>query len=94
MGPDRAHPHRFRREGPVRLSSRNAAWGGMLATASMAGFLRYRAGMHYPTAVIAGALTGSLSGFLAPFLHRAHDTDITVLPFTGGQTGISISLRL
>lgn len=71
-----------------------AVWVGMLATASMVGYLRYRAGMHYPTDVIAGAVMGSLSGFTVPFLHRQHNTHITILPYTGEQTGISISFRL
>ena len=45
----------------------------MLATLESAalsvGLLKIRAGYHYPTDIMAGALAGISSGLLVPFLH-------------------------
>jgi membrane-associated phospholipid phosphatase len=44
--------------------------GGSLALAAVTGWLRVRAGRHYPTDVLAGAALGSLIGWLVPRLHE------------------------
>ncbi|MCB1181859.1 phosphatase PAP2 family protein [bacterium] len=46
-------------------------WGGCLAAASTTGYLRYRAGRHFPTDILAGASVGALVGWAVP---RAHET--------------------
>jgi hypothetical protein len=51
-------------------------WGGALATAAAAGYLRYRAGKHYPTDILAGALVGSTVGLLVPWLHERDDLNV------------------
>lgn len=45
-------------------------WGGCLATASVTGYLRYAAGRHFPTDILAGASVGALVGWLVPHLHE------------------------
>lgn len=43
---------------------------GLLLMAASAGGLRYAAGAHYPSDVLAGAALGSAIGYLVPRLHR------------------------
>ncbi len=45
-------------------------WGSALTTASLVGYLRIRAGKHYVTDVIAGALVGSAIGYAVPIIHH------------------------
>jgi len=49
---------------------RYMVWGSTLLAASTVGYLRYYAGKHYPTDIIAGAMVGSLTGYIIPALHR------------------------
>jgi membrane-associated phospholipid phosphatase len=48
-------------------------WTGSLLGASAVGYLRYAAGKHYPTDILAGAAIGSLFGWLVPKLHEIDD---------------------
>lgn len=52
---------------------RYTVWIGTLLVASTVGYLRYRAGVHYPSDIITGALIGSASGFLIPYFHKRRD---------------------
>jgi len=45
-------------------------WGSGLALAGGVGYLRYRAGKHFPSDIIAGAVVGSAIGYLVPRIHR------------------------
>ena len=45
-------------------------WGSSLTLATLTGIARVKAGVHYPTDVIAGAIAGSTIGYLVPRLHR------------------------
>jgi hypothetical protein len=45
-------------------------WGSTLTLATLTGIARVKAGVHYPTDVIAGAIAGSAIGYLVPRLHR------------------------
>jgi membrane-associated phospholipid phosphatase len=49
-------------------------WSASLLLAATTGYLRYAAGMHYPTDIITGALVGSAIGFLIPLIHE-NETD-------------------
>ena len=51
-------------------SSKDLVWAGCLATASVTGYLRYAAGYHYPSDILAGAALGAFSGWLVPQLHE------------------------
>ena len=57
-------------------------WGGTLGLASMVGYLRYEAGLHYPTDILSGALVGSAVGWLIPAIHRM-DGKIEIVPNIG-----------
>jgi membrane-associated phospholipid phosphatase len=50
-------------------NARAAVWGVELAMASATADLRTRAGMHFYSDVLAGALVGSSLGVLVPYLH-------------------------
>jgi membrane-associated phospholipid phosphatase len=53
-------------------AGRTWVWAGSLAAAGSVGYLRYRAGKHFPTDVIAGALIGASLGYLVPKLHETN----------------------
>jgi membrane-associated phospholipid phosphatase len=48
-------------------------WGGCLTAAGTTGLLRYLAGRHYPTDILAGAVLGATFGWLVPHLHELDD---------------------
>ncbi len=56
--------------------ARAYVWGGCLAVASTTGYLRYRAGFHYPTDILAGAALGAFVGWLVPELHEIDKQDV------------------
>jgi membrane-associated phospholipid phosphatase len=45
-------------------------WGSTLTLATLTAYARVKAGVHYPTDVIAGAIVGGAIGRLVPVLHR------------------------
>ncbi|MEJ2050593.1 MAG: phosphatase PAP2 family protein [Calditrichota bacterium] len=55
-------------------------WVGSLGSASLVGYLRYRAGRHFPSDIITGALVGSVVGFVVPYLHRQKNTNLSGSP--------------
>ncbi|MFC1628700.1 phosphatase PAP2 family protein [Gemmatimonadota bacterium] len=54
--------------GPSTLS--HLLWGSTLTLATLTAYARVKAGVHYPSDVIVGAIVGSAIGFLVPALHR------------------------
>jgi membrane-associated phospholipid phosphatase len=68
-------------------SARGWVWAGSLAAASATGYLRIRAGQHFPTDVLAGAAIGGLTGWLVPALHRQVTDD-------GAAPSIQMSIPL
>ncbi len=69
------HPH---------SPARTWVWVGSLAAAGTVGYLRYRAGEHFPTDLIGGAVIGASAGYLVPRLHQV--SPIYVAPSDGGVT--------
>lgn len=61
---------------PVRAAN----WGLSLALASSTAVLRVRAGKHFPSDVVVGALLGSTAGALVPLLHRAEGSTFELRP--------------
>lgn len=53
-------------------------WGGSIALASTVGYLRVRAGRHFPTDVLVGALVGGAIGYFVPELHKNDKTNVTL----------------
>ena len=74
-------------------SLRFGVWGAALSAASLTGYLRYRAGKHYPTDIIAGAAAGSTTGWLVPALHRQGDGNISLQVITGDETMIAVIMN-
>ncbi len=58
---------------PAR-KSRFLVWGGSLLMATTTAYLRFEAGKHFPTDLIAGAFAGSLIGYGVPHFHRKRKT--------------------
>ncbi len=65
-------------------------WTGGIAAATTVGFLRVYSGKHYPTDVLAGALAGSLTGWLIPFLAKKRDLPVTIIPGGAGEVGLTV----
>ena len=53
---------------------------------AMTGYLRYRAGKHFPTDIISGYLLGASIGYLVPHFHKISNEDLALnlLPLNGG----------
>jgi len=63
-------------------SSRTWVWAGSLTAATAVGYFRYRAGKHFPTDIITGAVIGASFGYLIP---KLHETGVVyVVPSEGG----------
>ncbi len=50
-------------------------WGTSLLIASAVGYLRYASGNHFPTDIIAGAIVGSVVGYLIPLIHESNEEE-------------------
>ena len=68
-------------------SGRGWVWAGSLTVATTVGVLRYAAGKHFPTDIIAGAAIGSLVGWAVP---KLHERDIAVAG-DAATKGLSLS---
>jgi membrane-associated phospholipid phosphatase len=51
-------------------SARGWVWGGCLGAAATTGWLRFAAGRHFPTDILAGAAIGAAAGWLVPAVHE------------------------
>lgn len=67
-------------------------WAGSLTAAGTVSYLRYAAGKHFPTDIIAGAALGGAIGWVVPALHRSDDVRVSVVPGRDG-TALGLSLR-
>ena len=73
-----------------------AFYAGAAAITGLTGYLRNRAGEHFPTDVGLGAVVGVASGLLTPMLHRTRlmNKKLTVLPFSMKGKGLSLLYHL
>ncbi len=58
-------------------------WGSTLTLATLTAYARVKAGVHYPTDVIVGAIVGGAIGHLVPVMHRNNSSQrltLGVLP--------------
>lgn len=69
---------------------RYAVWGTTLSTAALTGYLRYKAGMHYPSDIFTGAAIGSSIGYLVPMLHRTGNKNISLQVIIGEEKIIAL----
>ncbi len=66
-------------------------WAGCLGAAATVGWLRYEAGYHFPTDVLAGAAIGATAGWLVPHLHELDgDDEGPALP-EGARLGVGFA---
>ena len=66
-------------------------WGSSLSLAAYTSFARVKAGVHFPTDVIAGAAVGFAVGYLVPVLHKKEWGDRVQV--AAGPNMISLNLR-
>ncbi len=52
------------------LKAKWALWTGAAILPAATGYLRYRAGKHFPTDIISGYVVGALTGVLVPHFHK------------------------
>ena len=60
-------------------------WAGAFSIPALTGYLRVKAGKHYPTDTIAGYALGAAVGVLVPQLHKKRDARLTAY---GGWNGM------
>jgi hypothetical protein len=66
-------------------------WAGSLTAATAVGVLRYEAGKHFPTDVMAGAAVGAFLGWIVPRIHESERVRLAVAPAPGGSVwGLTI----
>jgi len=58
------------------------------------GYFRYRGLKHFPSDVMVGLAVGAGTGILVPHFHKQKKSNLTVVPFTGRYTGVSLTLKL
>lgn len=70
-------------------------YAAALLPPAFVGFHRYRGKMHFPTDIIIGTAVGAGVGVLIPHLHKVtkRNEDLSIIPFTGGYSGVVISLK-
>jgi len=69
-------------------------WAGSLLSASVVGYLRYEAGMHFPTDILVGAFIGSAIGYTIPWLHRIENENVSITPGAyGAEYGLSVQFK-
>jgi len=76
---------------------RYAFWGAAAVATGATGYLRHRAGKHFPSDIAIGTAVGTLSGILVPQLHKTKlikNQNITVLPFSGRTHGVAMLYKL
>tara|TARA_R110000737_G_scaffold233419_1_gene246652 strand:- start:169 stop:972 length:804 start_codon:yes stop_codon:yes gene_type:complete len=60
-------------------------WAGAIAAPAITGYLRVKAGRHFPTDVIIGYGVGALVGYFIPELHKiTQDTNVDIIGAEGG----------
>ncbi len=65
-------------------------WATSLSAAALTAYARVRAGMHYPSDVLAGAVVGGAIGVLVPKLHRRGASDRVALIAGPDRVGLRV----
>ncbi len=71
-------------------------WASAFVVPAITGYLRYSAGKHFPSDIVAGYGVGALIGFFVPHFHKINHNDnvrLGVLPVAGGL-GLSANMNL
>ena len=64
-------------------------WGASLTLAALTGYARVRAGVHYPTDILAGALVGFAIGYFVPILHHEETNDQFSIIVLNNRAGLA-----
>ncbi len=75
-----------------RTRTSDALWAASLSAAALTAFARVKAGMHYPTDVMAGAAVGVAVGRLVPALHRVDRAPRAYV--SAGPAGLTVRIPL
>ena len=82
---------RIRRVTGGKLAWSTVVWVSSLSLAAYTSFARVKAGVHFPTDVIAGAAVGFAIGYLVPVLHKKDRSDRVQVAVGPGM--FSLNLR-
>lgn len=66
-------------------------YGAAGVTGGTVALLRVLGGNHFPTDVLAGAMTGAAIGLTLPRLHRRRDAALVVAPISGGAVAVFVA---
>lgn len=72
-------------------------YGVAAAATGATGYLRHRAGKHFPSDIVVGTAIGTLSGILVPQLHKkksAADDRVHIFPFSGESHGLAMIYQI
>lgn len=69
---------------------RSLIWATAAAIPITTGYLRYKAGQHYPTDIFTGMLAGSLIGYFVPELHKIKNDLPEGLSINSANNGIGL----
>src|SRR5258708_10473867 len=61
------------------------------------GYLRHRAGEHFPSDILVGTIVGTMSGLLTPGLHQTKlikNQRLSIVPFAGRSQGLAMFYKL
>ena len=61
------------------------------------GYLRHRAGEHFPSDILVGTVVGTMSGLLTPRLHQTKlikNKNLSIIPFAGRSQGLAMIYKL
>lgn len=68
-------------------------YGVAAAATGATGYLRHRAGKHFPSDILIGSAIGTLSGILVPQLHKKKSSEekrVHIFPFSGDSHGLAM----
>ncbi len=72
---------------------RYIVWGSTLAIAGTVAYMRYRSGMHFPSDIAAGALTGAAIGYIIPVAHSRNSGRYALIPLIGHYSGLMVKIN-
>lgn len=74
---------------------KTTVWSVALGSAGVTSILKLLSHEHYPTDVLAGAVTGALAGWGVPYLHRnSKKHAVGVEPIVGEYVGVKLRTRI